>query len=242
VRAVTHIHTKFSWDSLMSVRALARALHHGGIDLALVTDHDSFEGALALRRITRAEGLGFVAPIAAEIRTDLGDVIFVLEDGDPPPVAALKKWSELRRAARDVGALVWLPHPYRSHVQIETLADEADVVEIFNSRCTDRENAMAFELCRRFEKVPALAADSHRLREARRWSVEYERAEGALRTLRNPAQCDEPKHARQSDVSLAEIVNGFTKRRPTLIGWFTARYALSRGRELAGRGDRWRRR
>jgi predicted metal-dependent phosphoesterase TrpH len=226
----------------MSVDALARALHTGGIDLALVTDHDSFQGALELRRIVREEGLGFVAPIAAEIRTDLGDVIFVLEDGDPPPVAVLKKWSELRRAARDVGALVWLPHPFRSHTQIETLAEEADVVEIFNSRCTDRENALAVELCHRFGKIPALAPDAHRLREARRWSVEYERGDDALSTLRHPARCDEPLHTRQSDVSLAEIVNGFTKRRPTLIGWFTGRYALTRGRELTGRGDRWRRR
>lgn len=232
MRAVTHIHTCHSWDSRMSPRALADRLVGAGIEVAMVTDHDSFGGALELRALVRENGLALRVPVAAEIRTELGDVIVVFEDGTPPPIESLKTWDRLRDTVRDLGGLIWLPHPYRSHDRVEELAEASDVVEVFNSRCGPEANSRAADLCKRHGRVRGFGSDAHLLREAGTWSVEYAGDGPLLDLLVAPSTCADPLPARPSDVSVAEVINGLKRRRPTLVGYYGLRYARDRAREL----------
>jgi len=241
MRAITHIHTDRSWDSRTRIHRLADVLTHHRIELALVCDHNDFGGSLALRALTAERGLDLRVPVAAEIRTDQGDVIVAFDHGEPPPVEALSTWPDLRDEVRRRGGLIWLPHPYQSHTGVEDLAAGADVIEVFNARCSGWQNERAAELCRRHGAVPAYGADAHRLAEVGRFVVHYPPAPSPVAALRTAPVCLEPVPARRSDVAAAEVVNGFTRRRPTLIGYNLARWAAHRAREVVrpfpGDGD-----
>lgn len=232
MRAITHIHTDRSWDSRTRTDRLADALTRHRIELALVCDHNDFGGSLALRALVDERGLDLRVPVAAEIRTDQGDVIVAFDQGEPPPVEALLMWPALHDEVRRRGGLIWLPHPYQSHAGVEDLAAGADVIEVFNARCSRSQNERAAELCRRHGAVPAYGADAHRLAEVGRFVVDYPSAPSPVAALRAAPACPAPVPARRSDVAAAEVVNGFTRRRPTLVGYNLARWAAHRAREV----------
>ena len=231
MRALTHIHSVHSWDSRNAVPRLADALDANGIELALVSDHDDFAGSIELRALVDERGLDLRVPVAAEVRTDHGDVIVVFEDSDPPEIAELKRWERLPTVVRERGGLIWLPHPFQSHTDVERLASESDVIEIFNARCSAAQNAAAVELCRRHGAVPAFGADIHRLSEIGRFVANYEPAASVLSMLRSTPTCENPVATRKSDIMAAEVVNGFKRRRPTLVGYFALRWFEHRVRE-----------
>jgi predicted metal-dependent phosphoesterase TrpH len=234
-RALTHIHTTNSWDSRNAIDRLADAFVVNGIELALVCDHNSFEGSLAMRRLVQERALPLQVPVAAEIRTDRGDVIVVFEDGEPPAVDALLRSDELPRVVRDLGGIVWLPHPFQSHKDVEILAASADVIEVFNARCGTEQNLSAADLCARHGAVPAFGADIHRLNEVGRFTVEYPTAGTMLATLLSTPSCERPMRTRKSDIMAAEIVNGFKRRRPALVGYNVVKWSKHRAKELAGK-------
>lgn len=136
VRAVTHIHTRKSWDGIIRPDALVDHLEDAGIGLALVTDHDSFDGARAVAEVAADRNLEIQIPVAAEIRTDLGDLVVVLDEAEPPRIEDLKHWRDLISTVRDLGGIVWFPHPFRGHDNPQALAEHSDVIEMFNSRCS----------------------------------------------------------------------------------------------------------
>lgn len=234
MRAITHIHTERSWDSRVQAGRLADVLTRHHIELALVCDHNDFGGSLALRSLAAARGLDLLVPVAAEIRTDRGDVIVVFDHGEPPPVDALLAWPRLRDEVRRRGGLIWLPHPYQSHTGVEELASDADVIEVFNARCSRRQNEQAVDLCERHGAVPAYGADAHRLTEVGRFVVDYEPASSVVGALRTAPTCQQPVPARRSDVMAAEVINGVTRRRPALVGYNLLRWAVHRARERSG--------
>ncbi len=235
MRALTHIHTTHSWDSRNAISRLASRLTGAGVELALVCDHNSFQGSLDLRSYATSRGLALRVPVAAEVRTDRGDVIVVFDHDDPPPVDALLRWRDLPGLVRGAGGLIWLPHPFQSHTDIEELAAEADIIEGFNARCSSDQNSRATDLCRRHAKVPAYGADIHRLNEVGRFTVEYEWADSVCSTLLTEPTCPVPIRTRRSDVAAAEIVNGLKRRSPALAGFQAAKWAKHRAKELAGR-------
>jgi hypothetical protein len=238
VRAITHVHTRHSWDSRITIDALADRLEAYGIGLVLVNDHNSFAGSIELARNVRDRGLPLVVPVAAEIRTDRGDVIVVFEPGQEPPEAAeLTSWAELPRVVGDRGGLIWLPHPYQSHEDVEELAAAAEVIEVFNARCSPDQNRRAVDLCRRHGAVAGYGADIHRAAEIGRFHVEYEVAPTVLEMLRREPVHGDLVRNRRSDVMAAEVTNGFKRRRPTLVGYFSLRWAQHRARELLHRGS-----
>jgi predicted metal-dependent phosphoesterase TrpH len=224
IKAITHIHTRRSWDGVMRPATLAERLHSEGIDMALVTDHDSFEGAREVAAAIADSDYDIRVPMAAEIRTDMGDLVVVLQDVEPPPVDAIKSWRNLVAATRDLGGIVWLPHPFRSHPEPRRLAEHADVIEVFNSRCSNQQNELARRLCAEVGAVPAFGSDAHLLREVPHVVVEYGDHASPIETLRTEPIPLRKKRAERTDKDLAEIVNGFKRKRPTLVGYFSLRY------------------
>lgn len=238
MRAITHIHTEYSWDGKIPISTLASRLVESGVELAVVTDHNDFGGSLALRELAESEGLPIQVPLAAEIRTDRGDMIAVLPGTDPPDVASLLQWPSFHEVVRERGGIIWLAHPYRSHQGVDELAAEADVIEVFNARCSDDENRRAAELCERFGKVPAFGADVHRVNELTRFTVDYEPGDDILETLLVAPTCEAPQRTRRSDIMAAEVTNGIKRRRLTLVGYFSLRWIQSRAVELLASRER----
>jgi predicted metal-dependent phosphoesterase TrpH len=233
VRAITHIHTGYSWDSLMATHRVVDELRRLDIELALVTDHDSFEGS---HRVADRAGEALIVPTAAEIRTDRGDLIVAYPPGtSPPPVAEFKSWDSGVRVARETGALLWLPHPYRSHVDVDALAADVDVIEVFNARCSRADNARAEHLATSSGRQAAYGADAHLLRELAGVVVEYAGSGPALQVLASQVEPIRAAMGRKSDRMLAEVINGVKRKRPALAGYFAARYVKHRAKEMLTR-------
>jgi predicted metal-dependent phosphoesterase TrpH len=236
VTAITHIHTHRSWDSRLRPEALAATLSALRVDLAVVTDHDTFAGSVEFAAHCRRSAPGITVPVAAELRTDRGDVVVVFEPGtDPPPVSRLRRWSNLIEIVPDMGGLVWLPHPFRGHVEPEGMAAAADVIEVFNARCSPRKNQRARDLWRASNAAAAYSVDAHRMREIPRALVRYPDMGAVCETLRQDAVCDNPVPSPKSDKMAAEVINGIKRRRPALAAYFVLRYLEHRTREAVER-------
>lgn len=232
IRAITHAHTLHSWDSRTSIRRTVNALEAADVQLALITDHNSYDGARRCRAEAKRRELAIRIPTAAEIRTDRGDVIVVFDHDDPPPVSDLVTWESLPERVRDSGGLIWIPHPYQSHTEVEELAEAADVVEIFNARCSTRQNERAVELCARTGTVPAYGTDAHRAVELTRWTVTYPGGLGSvLDTLRCAPFADDARRTRTSDIAAAEVNYGLHRRSPKKLAFFSVKWAWTRARE-----------
>lgn len=228
IRAVTHLHTSHSWDSALRPRRLVEVLASLEIDLALVTDHDTFAGSQETAQLAQGR---VVVPTSAEIRTDRGDLIAIYEPGvTPPPVADLKEWDRAVALIRDTGGVVWLPHPFRSHLEPAELAKDVDIIEVFNARCSKRDDERATHLAQSLGIQRAFGSDAHRAREVESVVVEYDSGPDAtvrsilmspvdpLRTGRNP----------KSSKMVAEMVNGVKRGRPILTGYFLLKYVKHR--------------
>ena len=218
MKAVAHVHTSHSWDSLLSPRQLVRALTAKGVELAIITDHNSFGGALEARAYVAEQGLQLEIPIAAEIRTELGDVIVVVPDGPPPLAESLVRWADLEFETRARGGLIWLPHPYRRHSDdaADRIGAAADLIEVFNSRCDSLENSRAMDLCVRHGKVPTVGMDAHLAREATRWVVDYEPRESILATIGQSPTWSRSVYSKRPDIHAAEAINSLKQIRSQL--------------------------
>lgn len=169
-----HIHTRFSWDSYLSLWVLYLICRLKGTGAVVVTDHNCLAGGLRFRekfgmrspgRYRFIRGLQVVA--GSEIFTDSGEIIglYIKEE-----IAPGQSVEATVRAIRDQGGLVYVPHPYdekRSSNAIpeeilQQLSPRPDCVECHNGRNIDlrysvRQEAIADRLgCRK-----VIGSDAH---------------------------------------------------------------------------------
>lgn len=128
-----HIHTRYSFDCMLSLEKLAATVRRRGLDGIAVLDHDEIEGALRLR-----EWAPFQVIVGEEIGTKQGGIgaLFITER-IPPHLSA----EETIARIRDQGGLVFIPHPLArgvpGKIQTTTLHEiigQADLIEGYNAR------------------------------------------------------------------------------------------------------------
>ncbi len=171
-RTDIHLHTCYSPDSLTPLAGLASRCTRLHMDCIAVTDHNTIQGALALRQIAP-----FSVIVGEEIRTTGGDIIgLFLTQAIPKNLTPL----EAVHAVKAQGSLVSVPHPFdrmRSSVitpaALEEVLPYADMLETFNARNTNpRHDDMASQLAAR-RGLPGIAvSDAHTLREVGRTYME----------------------------------------------------------------------
>ncbi len=209
----------------MKIERLAEILVAREIELAMVCDHDSYEGAMALRSLLRSRHLAIAVPIAAEVRTDRGDIVVVFEEDDNlPAIDRLRDSAILPEIVAECRGMVWLPHPFRGHPEFGDLPSQSDVIEVFNSRCSHEKNQRGMELCQEVGAVAGFGSDAHLSTEVDRVIAEYEPSGTVLETLKGTPACAAPSRTPKSNVMAAEVINGVKARRPALVGYFAARY------------------
>jgi predicted metal-dependent phosphoesterase TrpH len=157
------LHTSASHDCNVEPEQAYRRCRRLGLAPVFVTDHDTIDGALALK----AAHPGDVV-VGQEVSTTRGELIGLflerkVEPGLNPEQAA--------KAIRKQGGVVYLQHPFDRHRRhlpievVEAIADLLDVVEVFNPRSDDEANQAAEDL-RDSLGVPAGAgSDAHRISE-----------------------------------------------------------------------------
>jgi predicted metal-dependent phosphoesterase TrpH len=154
-RCLFHVHTRRSFDSLLSpARVLARA-RQANVDVLIVTDHNTLAGAQEVRALARSNPKFVV--MAAEYQTEKGDLIglFLKEE------IRTRLSEEVIEQVHAQGGLVVLPHPYRGHRLDDALLAGTDLIEIHNSRCSAGENASAAALAAKLGRPSLGGPDAH---------------------------------------------------------------------------------
>src|SRR5215472_1723582 len=154
-RCLFHVHTRRSFDSLLSPKTIYSRAQEMGLEVLIVTDHNTFQGSLDLGRF--ADGTSPMIITAAEYQSEKGDIIglFLKEE------IRTHRSSEIIRQIRAQGGLVVLPHPFKGHKLDDELIRGVDLIEIYNLRCSQSDNSKAAELCLQWN-LPFLAgADAH---------------------------------------------------------------------------------
>ena len=132
LKTLIHIHTDYSYDSDISLEALAAVMASERLGCVAVTDHDTIEGALRFRHLTDAKVI-----IGEEITTRDGHLIgLFLHEGIRPGMSAI----DTAKAIRAQGGLVFVPHPFVTmfscglrHVT-SRIVDLIDAVEVNNAQ------------------------------------------------------------------------------------------------------------
>ena len=155
LRVLFHVHTRYSADAWIKPEEILRhALAHN-IGMVIVTDHDSHEGAAACARVS--EGTAVTCPLAAEYRSDAGDMIATflrtaVKTRDPLGII---------QETHAQGGLVIIPHPFQRRPFPDRVLEGADLIEIFNSRCSAEQNARALDAAHQLGKPGIAGADAH---------------------------------------------------------------------------------
>jgi predicted metal-dependent phosphoesterase TrpH len=156
-KGVYHVHSVKSFDGLNSFSALTDFVKKYQLDFIILTDHDTIEGSLQLSRLLAESGVNIEVPVAAEYKTNKGDVIATYISRE---ISSLT-WSEFVKEVRRQDGLLILPHPYDGHQDVELLASEVDAIEVFNSRSSIKNNYKSYLLAKKYNKPMLWASDSH---------------------------------------------------------------------------------
>ena len=128
-----HIHTCYSYDSLLSLEKLAATVRRRGLDGIAVLDHDGIEGALRLQ-----ERAPFQVIVGEEIGTRHGGIagLFVTKC-IPPHLSA----EETIARIHEQGGLVFMPHPLArgtpgkiQEAKLHEIIGQVDAIEGYNAR------------------------------------------------------------------------------------------------------------
>lgn len=176
VRIDLHVHSGASFDCEVPPEQMARRAASLGLAPIFLTDHNTIDGALSLRR----EGVSGVV-IGQEISTRDGELIGLflnapIDIGTAAPHAA--------HEIKAQGGLVYLPHPLDfsraglTAEAIDAIIDHVDIVEVVNGRATAEANRDAVDLCRHLGAVPGAGSDAHSLEELGRVWLELEAFDG----------------------------------------------------------------
>ncbi|MCK4307831.1 PHP domain-containing protein [candidate division WOR-3 bacterium] len=157
---IFHIHTSHSFDATISSRRIVDWLQKLGVDFAAITDHETIQGALEVRRLTNND-LRLTIIVGAEYYTDKGDIIGLFLERE----VKSRKSNEVIKEIKAQGGIVVLPHPYKSHKLDEELIKAVDVIEVFNARTSENKNVKALALARKYGKPGIAASDAHFLQE-----------------------------------------------------------------------------
>jgi predicted metal-dependent phosphoesterase TrpH len=172
LRVDLHLHSSYSHDGQSSLEQLIDRCRECGLDRIALTDHNTVEGALALKRLEPG-----LAIVGEEVKAREGEVIGLFITGPLPPY---QPPGEVMDLIHGMGGLVYVPHPFdrrRSNFQAERLielADKIDIVETYNPWCDAAANQAAARLAMDLDKVAATGSDSHSARELGRSWMEME--------------------------------------------------------------------
>jgi predicted metal-dependent phosphoesterase TrpH len=150
-----HVHSCFSFDSLTTPAQILYEAKRKGLSGVAVTDHETIQGGLATLRLNQAPD--FLVIVGAEYYTEAGDIIGLFLREEIVTRDPLVLIDDIHRQ----GGIALLPHPYHGHASPVTIAEKADVIEVFNARETAANNDQALALANKLNKPVLCASDAH---------------------------------------------------------------------------------
>lgn len=150
-----HIHSKYSYDSILSPTVILKVAKKQGLNCIAVTDHDTIKGGIKTQNLNTDKD--FLVIVGCEVQTEIGDLIGLNLNEE----ITSKNSIEVIEEIKSQGGYVILPHPYRGHKLNEYLIEKSDVIEVFNGRSTSEQNIKALELAKKYRKPFIAGSDAH---------------------------------------------------------------------------------
>lgn len=241
-----HFHTSYSYDGRATLGEILEAGRRAGLTTLCVTDHDTIEGALALRALAGAE---LEVVVGCEFTCDDGSHVVGL---GLSAMIEEKRLLPLLARIHAQGGLVLLPHLFRrgsgvfrnelrrSPQFVDEVLARADLVEAFNGRDTFDNNARSRAFARERGLAAVASSDAHRAAEVGSVFVEYGagpvRHGSSPRAVWFPAQRELHEHPLKR--AAMELYHRHAGALPACVrdGYRLARRRL--GRDDAARGPR----
>lgn len=165
VRVLVHCHSLYSRDSLMSLQEIIAGCRQHSIQVIALTDHDTIEGAVELKKIAFA---GLRVILGEEITTAQGDMIGLFLQERIRPTLSVEKTISI---IHEQGGIAILPHAFdrlRSKAMgakvTALLTTSIDAIETFNARCVfsgDNIRAQEFALQKNIQGVSGCDAHTY---------------------------------------------------------------------------------
>ncbi|MBA7650996.1 Ubiquinone biosynthesis O-methyltransferase [subsurface metagenome] len=173
-----HIHSKYSFDSILEPKRIIKVAKNKGLDGIAITDHNTIKGGLEVEKINKDHD--FLVIVGSEISTEVGDItgLFLNEE------IKSRNSMEVIEEIKEQGGIVVLPHPYKGHKLNDGLISSVDVIESFNSRTGRYENFFAEELAEKYKKPTIAGSDAH-----------FESEIGMAKTLINSQNLESVKYS-----------------------------------------------
>jgi len=166
IKAVFHIHSKYSRDSISSLEKIARFCQKKNIQVVFLADHDNLAPSATINgvRIIGNE----------EIKTAQGEIIAIFIKEKIAPSLPL---AETIQKIKAQGGLVVIPHPFNSLIRrlggrriswqnLQENLTNIDAIEIFNARnVLSGDNQKALEFAEQYHKTKIVGSDAHLIRE-----------------------------------------------------------------------------
>lgn len=154
-----HIHSKYSFDSILEPEKILKVAKKRGLDGIAITDHNTIKGGLEAKKIN--EDQNFFVIVGSEISTESGDIIGLFLNEE----IKSRNSMEVIKEIKEQGGITVLPHPYKGHKNIEEIAKHVDMIEAYNARTSTELNEKAYNLARRLGKPTLAGSDAHLYRE-----------------------------------------------------------------------------
>jgi predicted metal-dependent phosphoesterase TrpH len=161
LRVDFHCHSSLSKDSLTTPEQLIIAARRKRLDRVVVTDHNSIAGALAAQELDPERII-----VGEEIMTTKGEILAAFITKEIP--RGLSPQETIQRL-REQNAFISVAHPFDSWRngawKLEDLLEITplvDAIEVFNARCTARQdNQRAAEFARQQHLPGTAGSDAH---------------------------------------------------------------------------------
>ncbi|HSX28127.1 MAG TPA: PHP domain-containing protein [Candidatus Saccharimonadales bacterium] len=155
-----HTHSQASKDGALTEADYERALTNGQLDTIAITDHNTAEFALDLRRT-----LGERIIVGEEIATLEGEIIGLFLTETIPPFLSARETVKRIKAQK---GLVYVPHPFETVRKgitaeaLEGIAESVDIIEVHNGRAVfQNRSELAREWSVQHEVPGAASSDGH---------------------------------------------------------------------------------
>lgn len=153
-----HIHTKYSYDSILEPKVLVQHALRKGINILAITDHDTVQGSFAVLKEVKQRGNKIFVVPGIEVKTSGGNIIgiFIREE------IKSRQIFEVIDSVKDQGGLTVLSRPYRrGRKPRKEILSKIDLIEVFNGRATEQENRLALGLVEKTYKGIVAGSDAH---------------------------------------------------------------------------------
>jgi predicted metal-dependent phosphoesterase TrpH len=178
-RGLIHFHSKYSYDSILSIKSIVNFALKENLNFLVLTDHDAISGSIALKEYINKNNYNIEVLISAEYNTEYGDII------------ALNINSEIKNMEFDLfvnevkeqNGLLLLPHPYKGHKHIDYISTRVDLIEVFNARTDDISNEKAYRLAETNNIRKYYSTDAHNYASLKNSIIEFKNKGSLVESL-----------------------------------------------------------